>query len=190
MIEQAYSRVFERFWGMSTTEMLKINPEEMTDFLLEFRELLYDMPFQIPENFILLGRCLSILSGMCTGLDEDFNIWENVSLYAQKLISQDGESAINIFLKELFDSLKTVYRLPKRTDNIITRLEQGKLEFKIPELNRQLSRLERAQNKQAAAILFAAFLLGSIQLYLAGDYILAAGLGTAAFLCLLWLLMR
>ena len=190
LIEQAYSRIFERFWGMSTTEMLKINPEEMTDFLLEFRELLYDMPFQIPENFILLGRCLSILSGMCTGLDEDFNIWENVSPYAQKLISQDGESAINIFLKELFDSLKTVYRLPKRTDNIITRLEQGKLEFKIPELNRQLSRLERAQNKQAVAVLFAAFLLGSIQLYLAGDYLLAAGLGAAAFFCLLWLLMR
>ena len=190
LIEQAYSRVFERFWGMSTTEMLKINPEEMTDFLLEFRELLYDMPFQIPENFILLGRCLSILSGMCTGLDEDFNIWENVSPYAQKLIDKDGGSGVNIFLKELLESLKTVYRLPRRTDNIITRLEQGKLEFKIPELNRQLSRLERTQNRLATAVLFAAFLSGSVQLYLADEYFLAGGMGAAAIFCLFWLFLR
>ena len=32
LIEQAYSRVFEQFWGMSTTDMLKITPDEMADF--------------------------------------------------------------------------------------------------------------------------------------------------------------
>ena len=148
------------------------------------------MPFQIPENFILLGRCLGILSGMCSGLDEDFNIWDNISPYAGKLVDKDGGSALNLFLKELLESIRTVYRLPRRTDKIITRLEQGKLEFKNPELNRQLTRLERSQNRQARAILFAAFLLGSIQLYLASEILLAAGLGAAAFFCLIWVFLR
>ena len=52
----------------------------------------YELPFQVPENLILLGRCLGILSGICTGLDPDFNVWTSVVPYTQKLVEAEGEN--------------------------------------------------------------------------------------------------
>jgi len=73
LIEQAEAKAFERFWGKSMSELQDIDHREMMAFADEFRDLMYDMPFQIPQNLLLLGRTVAILSGMCTGLDPGFN---------------------------------------------------------------------------------------------------------------------
>jgi predicted unusual protein kinase regulating ubiquinone biosynthesis (AarF/ABC1/UbiB family) len=78
LLEKATQAAFERFWGKSTTEMVNLGHQEAIAFAKEFGELLYELPFQVPENLILLGRCLGILSGICTGLDPDFNVWTSV----------------------------------------------------------------------------------------------------------------
>jgi len=41
-----------------------IDVREMRDLAEEFRELIYEMPFQVPQNIIFLARCVGILSGM------------------------------------------------------------------------------------------------------------------------------
>ena len=43
-----------------------------------------DLPFQLPENLLLLGRTVAILSGMCTGLDPEFNLWTSIAPYAEQ----------------------------------------------------------------------------------------------------------
>ncbi len=62
-------QLFERFGGMSMSDLREIDHNELMSFGLQFRELLLDLPFQLPENLLLLGRSVAILSGMCTGLD-------------------------------------------------------------------------------------------------------------------------
>ena len=68
-------------------------------------------------------------------------------------------------------------------------MEQGRLEVRTPALTREVERLDRSQRKTAGAVVFAAFLLGGVQLYVAGDVIPAAGLGAVAALTLLWVLV-
>ena len=44
--------MFDRFWGKSMDELRNISFEEMHEFTVEFRELVYEMPFQVPQDLI------------------------------------------------------------------------------------------------------------------------------------------
>ncbi|MEJ2597414.1 MAG: AarF/UbiB family protein, partial [Anaerolineales bacterium] len=83
-LERAESKIFERFWGKNMTELSRIDPAEMRDLMAEFRELVYTLPFQVPQDIIFLVRTVSILSGMCTGLNPNFNLFDQLVPYAQK----------------------------------------------------------------------------------------------------------
>ena len=87
MLERAEAQLFDRFWGMSMSELRNINHGEMRQFALQFRELMFEMPFQLPHDLLLLGRTIAILSGICTGLDPNFNVWKQLAPYAKKLIA-------------------------------------------------------------------------------------------------------
>ncbi len=190
LLEKAGERVFERFWGKSTTEIVSMGHQEAMDFAKEFGELLYELPFQIPENMILLGRCLGILSGICTGLDPEFNVWNLLMPYASRLMEASGGGAgQNLWLKEIGSILQTLIALPRRTDHVLQRIEQGRLEVQVPEMKGLVRRLERTIHQLTGALLFATFIIASVQVYLAGLQDLALiGLG-AAFLSLIWMLI-
>jgi len=49
LLEQAEAQLFDRFWGMSMSELRKVNHGEMRQFAMQFRELMYEMPFQLPH---------------------------------------------------------------------------------------------------------------------------------------------
>jgi predicted unusual protein kinase regulating ubiquinone biosynthesis (AarF/ABC1/UbiB family) len=74
LLERAQAQMFARFWGKDMDELRNIDMREMRAFALEFRELMYALPFQVPQDLILLGRTVAILSGMCTGLNAQFNV--------------------------------------------------------------------------------------------------------------------
>jgi predicted unusual protein kinase regulating ubiquinone biosynthesis (AarF/ABC1/UbiB family) len=169
--------------------MMEMHSEEASKLIDEFGDLLYEMPFQIPENLILLGRCVSILSGMCTGLYPDFNLWDSLAPYANKLVEAEGGSKWQTILDEVLKMLQTLFTLPGKTATLISTLEQGRLEVRTPTLTREVERLNRSQRKTAHAVVFAAFLLGGVQLYLAKETPLAAGFGVAGLLALLWVLI-
>jgi predicted unusual protein kinase regulating ubiquinone biosynthesis (AarF/ABC1/UbiB family) len=188
LLERAYSRVFESFWGKSTIEIVQMSREEGARFLDEFGQLLYDMPFQLPEDMILLGRCFSILSGMCAGLDPEFNIWTNIAPYAEKLVQEEVQGGWRFYLNEVTNALITAIELPNKIEGIILRAEQGKLEFRDPDLTARIVHLEITQRRLMTAILFTVFFLGGIQLYLAGDWIIASVLGFLALISLLRIL--
>ncbi|HLV37606.1 MAG TPA: AarF/UbiB family protein, partial [Spirillospora sp.] len=80
-IEEAAQIAFNRVWGMSMTEIRDMDYKDMQALGKQFNELLYDMPFYVPQDFLYLGRTLSILSGMATSLDPDYNIWQEVQRF-------------------------------------------------------------------------------------------------------------
>ncbi|HTX78720.1 MAG TPA: AarF/ABC1/UbiB kinase family protein, partial [Longilinea sp.] len=189
LLERANQRVFERLWGKTTTQMMKMHPEDAREFVDEFSDLLYEMPFQIPEHLVLFGRCVSILSGMCTGLNPDFNVWEQLAPYASTIMEAEGGGKWDTLLDEVGKMAQRLLALPAKTDSLLTRMEQGRLEVRTPTLNHEVERLDRSQRKIAASVVFAAFLLSGVQLYLAGDMIPAAGFGGAALIALLLILL-
>jgi predicted unusual protein kinase regulating ubiquinone biosynthesis (AarF/ABC1/UbiB family) len=190
LLTRANQRAFERFWGKSTTELLEMGQAEALEFLSEFRSLLFENPFQLPDNMILLGRCLSILNGICTGLDPDFNVWQSVIPWADRLIAEEARGQWKVWLGETVDTLRSVVSLPRRAESLIERLEQGRLEMRSPELSRRFQRVERAVGRLGFAVIFAAFLLSGVQLYLDGSLLPAAGLALAAAITLLLALFR
>ncbi len=187
LLEQAEKQLLEHFWGKSVPDIMKIQQDEVREFIKEFRQLIYDMPFQIPENMILLGRSLAILSGICTGLNPEFNIWPRIAPYAQKLIEAD--SGWEFWYKEFSQTLGTLLALPKRTEAIYQRIEQGSLVVKNPELNQQMKRLNQAVRQLTAGLFMAMFFLGAVQLFLAGFTPLSYLLFIAAGVSLLWIII-
>ena len=167
LLERATNRVFEQFWGKTAPELMAMHQEEAVKFAREFGDLLYEMPFQIPQNLLLLGRCLGILSGMCTGLDANFNIWTNIGPYAQKLVAAEESGGFRFWVTEITSIFSLLAGLPRKTDNLLNRLEQGKLEVQMPETNRRIARLEREVRGITAAIIISGFLITGTQLYLA-----------------------
>ncbi len=185
LIEQAEAAMFERFWGKSMSELLDIDFDEMHEFAKEFRELIYDMPFQMPQDLILLGRCVAILSGMCTGLDPDFNIWEAIMPFAQTLLKEEVTGGWDFWSTEAVDLVKTTVFLPRRLDRTLDLMERGKMEVRLPELTAHLKRLERVMRRLNSALIFAALLMGGVQLYVSDRIVLGGVLLGGATLTLI-----
>lgn len=163
-IQEAEQKLFDRFWGMSMSELKSIDFSEVHDFSIEFRELLYEMPFQIPKDIIYLVRCVAILSGMATGLDPDFNVWEKIMPYAQKLIKEEVTGNWEYWTEELLKWGQVIVRMPMRIDTILSDLESGSLKLSSPGLEAKVDRLNKTQRKTYLSIVFLGLFLGSIQL--------------------------
>jgi predicted unusual protein kinase regulating ubiquinone biosynthesis (AarF/ABC1/UbiB family) len=187
LLEQAEAQLFDRFWGMSMSELRNVRHREMRQFGLQFRELMYEMPFQLPHNLLLLGRTLGILSGMCTGLDPNFNVWSQMAPYAQKLIAEEGVSNWEVWLDEIGELVKGLIALPSQTGRVLSRLDRGELNVNVPQVNRQIYHLESAVNRLAGGIVFAAFLFGGVFLYQGGDITLGYIFWAFSVVTLLWM---
>jgi len=170
LLERASDKMFERFWGKNMTELTKeFTPQQALLFLDEFRELLYDLPFQLPQNLIFLGRAVSILSGMCTGLDPEFNLWDHLAPFARKLVAEEARAAPDVWLNELGNLARTLLSGPKRMEQVLGKLERGEIAVRAPEVRESARRVEGALRRVAGAVVFGALLLAGVQLYLGGE---------------------
>ena len=190
LLEKAEAEAFKRFWGKSMNELKQINFREMHDFAVEFRELIYNLPFQIPEDFILLGRCVGILSGMCTGLNNDFNLWAGIAPYAQRLIAEEASGGVGAVLESLTAVIQKLIELPRRADNMLAKMERGEMTIRDPLLAEQVGRLEKTLRKLTNGLIFAALLLAGVQLLLNGKEFFGVILFILAGLVMLWTLLH
>jgi predicted unusual protein kinase regulating ubiquinone biosynthesis (AarF/ABC1/UbiB family) len=187
-IEAASMQVFNRFWGKSMAELRQIDHRDLAQFGHQFREVMLEMPFQLPENLLLLGRTVAILSGMCTGMDPEFNVWTQIAPYASGLIADEGTSNWEMWLAEGTRILQTLIALPTRMDRVLTAAERGDLAVRNPVLEARVRRVERSVNRVAGAIAFAALLIAGAILYPANAP-LASWLMGASALPLLWAIL-
>jgi predicted unusual protein kinase regulating ubiquinone biosynthesis (AarF/ABC1/UbiB family) len=190
LLEKASAKVFEQFWGKSTAELTKLSHRDAVEFASEFRELMYALPFQVPEDLIMMARMLGILSGICTGLDPNFNVWTNIAPYVQKLISDEAAPGLKIWITELGNILSATMALPKKADAILGKMERGDLAIKIPQLEHQIANLDIRLQQVSASIIFTGSILSAVQLYSAGNLIYSGIMGFIAGASLVWLITR
>ncbi len=178
-LEAASEAVFDRVWGLSITEIASMDVQLVTEVAREFSDLLFSMPFQVPQDFIYLGRAVGILSGMCTGLDPEFDPWASIQPFVRRLLAEDGDSApgkrwsdlltpdmlralltpetVDLALTTGRETLSRAAGLPARADKLLTRLERGDLTIQVapsPEYQAQLQRLEHVGRRIAGGIVF------------------------------------
>lgn len=162
-LERAMTQLFARFGGMGFAELRDVDPREFRDFGAEFGSVIRSLPFQLPENFLLVIRAMSLTSGVCSSLDARFNLWDSVEPYAAQLLRDERGNLVNDIASQAMEAATLALRLPKRLDSLITRVEDGSLQVSNRKLERQLARLIRLARYGVAAVLFAALLIaGSV----------------------------
>lgn len=185
LLERAEGRVFEQFWGKNMSELTAVSYQEMKELTDEFRDLIYEMPFQVPQNVIFLGRCVGILSGMCTGMDPQFNLWDHLAPYARKILAEEASKVQENWLAEAGKLARTLLAMPHRVDQVLLKLEQGDVIVRVPEIDRHIRHLERIMRDIIFMVIFASFFLGAIQLYLGEQSNLAIISLAGAFISLI-----
>ncbi|MGO4121691.1 ABC1 kinase family protein [Arthrobacter sp. YAF16] len=158
-LERAMTHLFARFGGMGFAELREVDQRVFLDFAVEFRDLVRSLPFQLPENFLLIIRAMSLTSGVCSSLDARFNLWDAVEPYAAQLLRDERGNIVQDVAQQALDAAGVALRLPKRLDGLISLIEDGSLSVANPRLERQLARLDRTAQRAASALIFGALLI-------------------------------
>lgn len=162
-LERAMTQLFARFGGMGFAELREVDPREFRDFAVQFGDVVRSLPFQLPENFLLVIRAMSLTSGVCSALDPAFNLWDSVEPYAQQLIREERGSVVTDVGRQAVDTLGLLWRLPRKLDELTDRLEDGTLAVTVPTIERRLTRIESTIRRVVSAVLFAGLLIaGSV----------------------------
>lgn len=197
-IRQAVQVAFDEVWGMSMADMRDMDFSRAVEIGEQFNDLLFDLPFRVPQDFIYLGRTVGILSGMSTALDPTFNPWmvmqDNMSyLITQRdgnVLGEIGASLTNPMLGMLaagpqafFENLRAIV-LPgtvylAETENLLRQIVNGDVEIITqPSVKHQksLDRIAGQNQRTTRAVVFVGFLITATLFYTNGDSTLA-GLG-------------
>jgi len=175
-IERAEAQVFDKYWGLSMSELRNVDPQDVREFAHQYRDLLLDMPFQVPQNLIYVVRTLAILSGMCTGLDPDVNLWQQVGPYARRLVQDEASSGIGQWLDEIGDALLALLALPAQTGRVLARAEGSGLPVRDEQVGRAVRTLSRSVDRLSATVIVAGSLVAGSVLVAARDTAAGAGL--------------
>jgi predicted unusual protein kinase regulating ubiquinone biosynthesis (AarF/ABC1/UbiB family) len=189
-LEQTAAAVFDRFWGMSVGELRKVRPNEAREIGHRVRDALVETPIQIPNDLLMLARTVAILSGMCTGLDPNFNLWEQLSPYARKLVQEEASSAFSLdsIMDQLGDVAQALIALPSQASRVLAQVETGGLVVQTPQVTREVNSLGRSVDRLTGGVIFAAFLVSGVMLLNSGNDQLGGGLLGAAGATLLWVM--
>jgi predicted unusual protein kinase regulating ubiquinone biosynthesis (AarF/ABC1/UbiB family) len=161
-LERAMTRLFARFGGLGFAELREVDPREFRAFAEEFQEVVRTLPFQLPDDFLLIIRAMSLTSGVCSALDPAFNLWDSVEPYAQRLIREERGNVLRDVGTRVSDTAGTLARLPGRVDELLTRLEEGALPISDPTLERRVGALERTLRRAVSALVFGGLLFGGV----------------------------
>ena len=163
-LEKAMSELFDRFGGMGIAELQRVDPRELVDFGNRFGEVIRSMPIQLPENYLLLIRTVSIVSGVCSSLDPDFNMWEALEPYAQTLMRNEGANLLKTAGTQAVSFVTAAARMPARVNDLVTMIESGNLSVKTPGADASVRALERTARRLIGVVIFAALLIGGVLL--------------------------
>ena len=163
-LERAMTQLFARFGGMGFAELREVDPREFRDFAVQFGDVVRSLPFQLPENFLLIIRAMSLTSGVSSALYPAFNLWDSVEPYAAQLLRDESGNLVQDLAQQALETAGIAFRLPKRLDTLITKFEDGSVAVSSPSLEKQVARLERTVRQAVSAFLFGALLIAGVLL--------------------------
>ncbi|MEY4944797.1 MAG: hypothetical protein RL384_741 [Actinomycetota bacterium] len=168
-LERAIAELFKRFGGVGVAELTQTDPKEIREFALRFSDLVLALPFQLPENYLLLVRSISVISGVTSALNRNFNMWDAVDPFARSLLSGSANQSLARIGKDALGLLTTLARLPQRFDSLASRIERGELVYRNPELEKRVSKTDRSLRSLTSGLVFGALLFAGITLRQSGD---------------------
>lgn len=166
-LERALRLLIDRYYGMSVREFASIDVDEMIAMAYELRDIIYDFPFQIPIDFVLLARAIGILEGLCAGLDPDFNGFVVAEPYVRQLMTMElaEEGLAQRAVNEMQGLALLLWRLPRELDQFLSETTRGDLEVRVSptsQMEQLVARLDRSVNRLMDVIAFTGFLIAGV----------------------------
>jgi predicted unusual protein kinase regulating ubiquinone biosynthesis (AarF/ABC1/UbiB family) len=193
-LEEVESELLERYWGLTLKQAQQLARHEWQSLAREYRDVLYEMPFQLPTDLLFVGRAMAILFGMATSLDPDFDPWQAIAPFAEQMAGEEVKRDWRGLLAELERATRLVLALPGQADRFFSQATRGQLTMRTswaPETRRSVHRVEVAVNRLAGAVMFAALLLAAVAVYVTeGGGALSYALFSLAAVALLAALTR
>lgn len=159
-LERALTKLFDRFGGMGFAELQSVDPREFRRFAEEFGHVVRALPFQFPEDFLLVIRAMSLTSGLCSSLNPAFNIWDAVEPYAQRLLNEESRGLVRDLAARAVSYASTLARLPGRIDELVSDLEQRRLADDRRDAARRAAQRDRSIGRVVSAVVFAGVFIG------------------------------
>ncbi len=190
-IAEALTRVLDQLWGRSLKELSQPDPKEVQELTREFRDILYEFPFQVPQDFIFFGRALGMLSGLASLLDPEINPWRLMEKYGADIIR--SQEALTFSLEMIGEWARIFLTLPSQTKRVMTAAESGRLRVQaLPDrsLLRRLDKIEKRIGRPNWSLIAAALLLSGALFYVNDEQTLGIWSGVIAALLILGTIFR
>ncbi len=89
---------------------------------------------QVPKDYVLLNRMVTLLLGLCNALDPAFNPLDVVRPYAQKFLMGEKESIRSFVSGLLRRSVATTMGLPDELHQVLQKAKKGELDINNPDV--------------------------------------------------------
>ena len=167
-LEEVHEDLFARFWVVSIGSLRETAFSEAEYFFREYRDLLYELPFQVQVDLLFTSRAVGLLAGLSTHLDPEFDPWAETIPFAQRLAAEELRRDWRGLLREGAAQLQTLLALPRRVDAVLSRAERGTLVVQAaltPEDRKLVRRLERSIHRLAWTVIAAALLVAGVMVH-------------------------
>jgi predicted unusual protein kinase regulating ubiquinone biosynthesis (AarF/ABC1/UbiB family) len=163
-ITEVQTILLDRIWGRKLLDLAQPDPREVQELSREFRDLLYEFPFQVPQDFIYLGRAIGMISGLVSQLNPEINPWYYLEKFGRELI--DEQPVREMTWQTAVAAIRPYIETPDRVLRVLNMLENGRLKVHTVSDKESARRLEKRLNQLSLSILGAAGIISTTLLYL------------------------
>jgi len=167
-LEEVHEELFERFWGIRLGSLREAAFSEAEYFFRQYRDLLYELPFQVQVDLLFASRAVGLLAGVSTHLDPEFDPWAETLPFAERLAAEELRRDWRGLLREGLAQLQILMALPRRMDSVLAKAERGTLNVQTalaPDARKMIQRLERSMHRLAWMVTSAALLIAGAMLH-------------------------
>jgi predicted unusual protein kinase regulating ubiquinone biosynthesis (AarF/ABC1/UbiB family) len=193
-LEEATADMFKRIWGIRMGQIRDLAESEARYFLQEYRDIVYDAPFQFPADMLFVVRAIGILSGMATNLDPNFDPWAETIPFAERLAREELQRNWRGWLQEVVALGQLLFKFPAQLDQVLTLIQRNNLTFQTslaPDARKTIRQLEASINRLAWIVVAVGLLISGVNLYTAGSgNSLGLGLVVLAVIAFLWGMLK
>lgn len=163
---QAVQVMLRHSYDRTVSELNSMDVEAIFD---EVRDLVFDMPFQLPQDLLYLGRALGMVSGLATTIEPDINLFESLRPFSRYMLENEQRNGdwFGLLQSELRELGQTLLTLPRQMDAYYKAANRGELQTRTDfgRLERSMRRVERSTDRLTGGLLATGLFLGGVQLH-------------------------
>ena len=188
-IIQAVEILLHHSFNRTMREMTNLDVEMI---FAETKDIIYDLPFQIPQDLLYFGRALSMVAGLSTEICPDINLFQELQPFARMLLDEERRKSDwpQQLQKELREMGQILLTLPRQMDSFYRSANRGELATRLDmsRIERGIRRIEHSSDRLAGGLMVTGLFLGGVQLRTRGLERESQQAWGAAALVLAWML--